>query len=319
MNWSNRLAVVLLSATLSAVGVFAEGKEHHFVPAENEENAYGELHRFVCDRIRLWPDLAPHETGSDPGKFLYDKKGKAWRLRNVSSPSLVILRPSSVKKRDTLVMVIPGGGYDNQHMGSVLRNTLPILESGRWAAILHYRLPRRKGRNIYDAPREDMARAIRHLRAVSGRHGFSSEKIGAFGFSAGGHLAAIAAVSSKDRFYDPVDKLDDLPVHLNFAVPVYPAYVLSDGRDCVNVNCGDGATVLPEFKFDDRTPPMFLIHGDQDYFSSMASVLLYSELHRRKIPAQLFVYAKASHGLGNSVNVVGWQQRVFEWLDCMGY
>ena len=62
MNWSNRLAVVLLSATLSAVGVFAEGKEHHFVPAENKENAYGELHRFVCDRIRLWPDLAPHET-----------------------------------------------------------------------------------------------------------------------------------------------------------------------------------------------------------------------------------------------------------------
>ena len=231
----------------------------------------------------------------------------------------MILRPKAAKRRDVLVVVIPGGGYDNQSMGSVLRNTLPILGSGRWVAVLHYRIPRRKGRNIYDAPREDMARAVRHLRAASGRLGFSSEKIGAFGFSAGGHLAAIAAVSSKDRLYEPIDKLDELPAHLNFAVSVYPAYVLSDGRDCVNVNCGDGATVLPEFKFDDRTPPMFLVHGDQDYFSSMASVMLYSELHRRKIPAQLFVYAKASHGLGTSVNVTGWQQRVLEWLDCMGY
>jgi len=319
MKEASRLLVVVLSVILMVAGAFAAENAVYVSPAENEDKAYGELHGFICDRIRLWPDLAPHETGSDPGKFIYDKKGKTWRRRNVSRPELVILRPNAAKRRDVLVVVIPGGGYDNQSMGSIPRNTLPILESGRWVAVLHYRIPRRKGRNIYDAPREDMSRAVRHLRAASGRLGFSSEKIGAFGFSAGGHLAAIAAVSSKDRLYDPIDKLDELPAHLNFAVPVYPAYVLSDGRDCANVNCGDGATVLPEFKFDDRTPPMFLVHGDQDYFSSMASVMLYSELHRRKIPAQLFVYAKASHGLGTSVNVIGWQQRVLEWLDSMGY
>ena len=319
MKEASRLLVVVLSVVFMVAGVFAAENAAYVSPAENEDKAYGELHGFICDRIRLWPDLAPHETEADPGRFIYDKKGKTWRRRNVSRPELVILRPKAAKRRDVLVVVIPGGGYDNQSMGSIPRNTLPILESGRWVAVLHYRIPRRKGRNIYDAPREDMARAVRHLRAASGRHGFSPEKIGAFGFSAGGHLTAIAAVSSKDRLYDPIDKLDELPAHLNFAVPVYPAYVLSDGRDCVNVNCGDGATVLPEFKFDDRTPPMFLVHGDQDYFSSMASVMLYSELHRRKIPAQLFVYAKASHGLGTSVNVTGWQQRVLEWLDCMGY
>lgn len=319
MKESNRLLAVVLAAMLSVAGVFAAESAAYVGPAENEDKAYGELHGFVCDRIRLWPGLAPHETEADPGKFVYDGKGKAWRRRDVSRPELVILRPKTEKRRDALVIVIPGGGYDNQHMGSIPRNTLPILESGRWVAILHYRLPRRKGRDIYDAPREDMARAIRYLRDASGRYGFSAEKIGAFGFSAGGHLAAIAAVSSKDRLYEPIDKLDELPAHLNFAVPVYPAYVLSDGRDRPNANRGDGANVLPEFKFDDRTPPMFLIHGDEDYFSSMASVMLYSELHRRKIPAQLFVYAKASHGLGTSVNVAGWQRRVLEWLDCMGY
>ena len=64
--------------------------------------------------------------------------------------------------------------------------------------MLHYRIPRRKGRNVYDAPREDAARAIRHLRANAAKFGWSPEKIGAVGFSAGAHLAAVSATSSQD-------------------------------------------------------------------------------------------------------------------------
>ena len=70
---------------------------------------------------------------------------------------------------------------------------------------------------------------------------------------------------------------------------------------------GDGAAILPEFKFDAKTPPMFMLHGDKDYYSPMASVQIYTELHKRKIPAQLFVYANVSHGLGDTATVKGWQ------------
>jgi dipeptidyl aminopeptidase/acylaminoacyl peptidase len=76
---------------------------------------------------------------------------------------------------------------------------------------------------------------------------------------------------------------------------------------------------LPEFAFDAKTPPMFLVHGDKDPYSPMASVRLYEELHRRKIPAQLFVYANAAHGLGQAVNVCGWQKRLVIWLDSIGF
>ena len=64
------------------------------------------------------------------------------------------------KPRDTMVIVMPGGGYSSQHMGHFCRDSRPILESGRWVALLHYRIPRREGRSIYDAPREDAARAM---------------------------------------------------------------------------------------------------------------------------------------------------------------
>ena len=220
--------------------------------------------------------------------------------------------------RDTLVVVMPGGGYNSQCVRHATSESLPILESGRWLAVLHYRIPRRAGRKIYDAPREDAARAIRHLRANAGKFGWSPEKIGAIGFSAGAHLAAISAVSSQDALYGRIDAIDDISPHLNFAIPVYPAYIAEDGATGPNAKGGDGAAILPEFKFDSKTPPMFMVHGDKDHYSPMGSVLLYTELHKRKIPAQLFIYANAVHGIGDAMNARGWQKRIVDWIESIG-
>ena len=290
----------------------------HGVELANEDKAYGALHGRIAARIQLWPDLAPHETKADPGKYVFDAKRKVWRRTAVSQPEVVILKPEK-PTHDTLVVVMPGGGYQSQHLGHVCRESLPILKSGRWVAVLHYRIPRREGRKIYDAPREDAARAIRLLRANAAKFGWSPEKIGAVGFSAGAHLAAVSATSSQDALYDRVDAADDLSPHLNFSVPVYPAYVAADGATGPNTHGGDGAALQPEFKFDAKTPPMFLVHGDKDYYSPMGSVLLYTELHKRKIPAQLFVYANVSHGLGDTVNARGWQQRIVDWIASIGF
>ena len=302
----------------AVVAAVASALAQAVAPAlENEEQAYGAVYGRIVERIRLWPGLAPHETKAEPGRFVKGEKRSTWHRVDVSCPELVILRPEGTP-RDTLVLVMPGGGYSVQSMGCCA-NTKPILDSGRWLAILFYRIPRRKGRNIYDAPREDAARAIRILRAKAEKYGWSPEKIGAIGFSAGGHLAAISATSSQDALYDRVDAVDDLPAHLNFSIPVYPAYVLEDGKTGRNEQGGDGAAILPEFKFDAKTPPMFMLHGDKDYYSPMASVQIYAELHRRKIPAQLFVYANVSHGLGNTPNAKDWQQRIVDWLDSIRF
>lgn len=276
-------------------------------PRDNEKMAYGELSSCIVARLELWPGLAPHETTRERGSFVFDEKKGVWRPQDVSSPDVILLKPREVR-HDTLVMAIPGGGYVTQNMGAFCRNVRPILDSGRWVAVLHHRIPRRPGRAIYDAPREDGARAIRLLRANAGKFGYSAEKIGVLGFSAGGNLAALLATASLDELYGKVDEADDLSASVNFAVLVYPAYVTDDGQ-----------TLRPEFKFDAKTPPMFLMHGDEDEFTSMASVLLYSELHKRKIPAQLFVFAHATHGLGEGRCASGWPSRIVDWLDEMAF
>ena len=43
------------------------------------------------------------------------------------------------------------------------------------------------------------------------------------------------------------------------------------------------------------------------------------ELHGRKIPAQLFVYSKATHGLNHNVNVRDWERRIVDWIESMGF
>ena len=51
----------------------------------------------------------------------------------------------------------------------------------------------------------------------------------------------------------------------------------------------------------------------------MASVLLYTELHKHKIPAQLFVYANVIHGFGDTVNAKVWQDRIVDWMENIGF
>ena len=285
---------------------------------ENEDKAYGVLYGRISERFRLWPGIAPHETQSCLGNYVFDDKDNVWRRHDVSCPEVVVLKPEK-HAHDTLVVVMAGGGYMTQNMGHVCRDAKPILDSGRWVAVLHYRIPRRDGRKIYDAPREDAARAIRILRAKAAKFGWSPEKIGALGFSAGAHLAAISAVSSQDSLYDRIDEMDDISPHLNFSVPVYPAYVVEDGATGRNASGGDGAAILPEFKFDAKTPPMFLVHGDKDHYSPIGSIRIYEELHRRKIPSQLFIYANVSHGLGDTPNAKGWQKRIVDWIESIGF
>jgi len=296
-----------MSALLAAMCTAAAIPSAEGGPRDNEKMAYGELSNHIVARFELWPGLAPHETSQERWRFVFDEKKGTWRPKDISCPDVILLKPREVR-HDTLVMAIPGGGYQTQNMGTFCRNVRPILDSGRWVAVLHHRIPRRPGREKHEAPREDGVRAVRLLRANAGRFGYSAEKIGALGFSAGGHLSALLAVSSLDGLYERVDDADALPASLDFAVAVYPAYVTDDGL-----------TLRSEFKFDGKTPPMFLMHGDEDEFTSMASVLLYTELHKRKIPAQLFVFAHGTHGLYERGCIRGWPWRIVDWLDEMGF
>ncbi len=59
---------------------------------------------------------------------------------------------------------------------------------------------------VFPAQVEDVKTAIRWVRHVADAYGFDRDAIGLFGLSAGGHLAAIAALSPAGMF-EPADRL----------------------------------------------------------------------------------------------------------------
>ena len=109
----------------------------------------------------------------------------------------------------------------------------------------------------------------------------------------------LLATSSQTPAYKPVDKLDDVPCHINWALVNAPAYVTTDGETgtpATRLGYGKDVRLSDCFKFDEKTCPISLQHGGNDEYSPNGSTLIYRELRKRKIPAELHLYPGKGHG-----------------------
>ncbi len=89
-----------------------------------------------------------------------------------------------------VVVYIHGGGWMGGSKGPG-RNRF-LAERGFFTVSIAYRLSQEA---IFPAQLEDAKAAIRWLRAVADRRGLDPERIGVWGHSAGGHLAALLGVT----------------------------------------------------------------------------------------------------------------------------
>lgn len=256
----------------------------------------------AAETFPLWPGLAPGE-----------KEG-------TEAPTLDYYRPAE-KTSDACLIVAPGGGYNHlavDHEGAKIAEY--FNGKGITVAVLKYRIPRRAGLPKHLPAWQDAQRAVRLVRSKAADWEINPEKIGIMGFSAGGHLTLMTATTSKTPAYEPVDELDKTPCHVNFAAPIYPAYVLQDGADSVNSGKGNDSALVPDFAFDAKTPPMCFIHGDDDPYSPMGSVTVYHKLRTMGIPGELHIFAKTGHGFGANPkddHVGDWLNRVWAWMKKM--
>jgi hypothetical protein len=107
----------------------------------------------------------------------------------------------------------------------------------------------------------------------------------------------MAATSSRNLSYWPIDEIDKISCKVQWAIPVYPAYVLTDGANGVNKNGGNGDEdrLVRDFSFDLDTPPMCFLHGDADGYASMNSVKAWEQLCRMGIQSDLHSLATRHH------------------------
>ncbi len=207
--------------------------------------------------------------------------------------------PAKDLKTDACIILISGGGYNCLCSLDVVKDAWPkaLAEAGVRCVNLVHRLPRPKGLPMHQTAWQDAQRAVRLVRSQAAKRGFNPEKIGVMAMSAGSHLATLLATSALTPAYAPIDELDKIPCHVNWATTFALAYALTDGIGEPNAREGDGLDVSLDscFKFDAKTAPMCLIHGGADIYSPLASTRVYRKLREKRIPAELHLHPDVGH------------------------
>ncbi|MDA0283142.1 MAG: alpha/beta hydrolase [Planctomycetota bacterium] len=292
-----RLAMLLAALASIAVGVSVHA-------AERQE-------------LSIWPNGLP--AGAKPLTEAQIEKLKASlteeRIYYVETPSITVYRAPKEIANGCAVVICPGGGYN------ILAWPKEGLEVAEWfnsigvtAAVLKYRVPRRDPAAPHVEPLQDAQRALRLVRHNAADWGVDPQRVGILGFSAGGHLTAMTGMHWQKAAYDRIDEADGLSCRPDFMCPIYAAYLGPDYKDYV-------AELGPLVNVTEKTPPTFMAVTADDTFRGVQAALLFVELKKSKVPAELHIYSKGGHGYGirPSENPIStWHVRLGDWLTAQG-
>src|SRR5262245_14775302 len=261
----------------------------------------------------LWPKGAPVAKADEPA----DK------------PTLTLYRAPADKASGAAVVVCPGGGYGALAVGHEGKDIAEWLNSqGITAFVLKYRIaPRYR----HPAPLQDAQRALRTVRAHAKEWDINPERVGIWGFSAGGHLASTAATHFDDGKADDSDPVERVSCRPDFAILCYPVITFKEPH----VHKGSRANLLgkdpaPELveslsnetQVTSHTPPTFLFHTNADAgVVPENSIQFYLALRKAKVPAELHIYEKGPHGVGlapKDAVLTTWKERLADWLALRG-
>lgn len=242
-----------------------------------------------------------------------------------NAPYLTWFIPKTLKTK-AIQVITPGGAYMHcNDSGEGLPVAEYLNEKGMTAVVVKYRCPRPTNLPKHVTAWQDAQRAIRMVRSEAPARGLDPDRIGVMGFSAGGHLTLMCALSSTYPSYKAIDEIDKVPCKVQWACPIYPAYSLTDGAESPNKDGGnlDDSKPVPEFLFDVNTPPMCFVHGDKDVWAAMNSVKIWERLRRMGAQSDLHTLAtrghcfqfKAAPGTGSWT----WLDRVWDFLSRKGF
>jgi acetyl esterase/lipase len=287
-------------------------RRQHLFPAVTLLGLCTSLHAAEPKVVDLWPNGAPGAKGSEAA----------------DTPRLTVHLPDLEKATGAAVVVCPGGGYRVLAKVKEGHDVARFFNSfGVAAYVLEYRLgPRYR----HPAQLQDAQRAVRWVRAQAEKHGVDPRRVGLMGFSAGGHVTAMAGVTPGDGDPDAKDPVERQSARPDFLVLAYPKITWDAKADTgiLKTFLGDDASdekvrsINADQHVTDQTPPAFLFHTDEDRLSAENSVRFYLALRKHKVPAELHVYQKGPHGVGlaqDDPDLTTWKDHVRGWLRANGW
>jgi acetyl esterase/lipase len=266
--------------------------------------------------IVLWPNGAPGALGGSEGDI----------------PKMYVY-PAPGAGVHSAVIVMPGGGY--VHLAIEKEGG----EEARWlnahgvtAFVLEYRLG---PRYHYPSPMLDGARAMRYVRSHAADLGVAKDRIGLWGFSAGGHLAGyLAAVNDNGAASaeDPIDRVSDRP---DFAIVSYGRFTMDAsiprktnmegllGNHPTQAMLDSVSVVKLVTK---NTSPCFIFSTTADQqVSPLNATAFYDALKEAGVPAELHIFERGQHGAGMAQGIKGMTELAIyptllaNWMEMHGW
>ncbi|MFA5688052.1 MAG: alpha/beta hydrolase [Kiritimatiellales bacterium] len=252
------------------------------------------------------------------GAFSGGEEFEPGKFRSIRTPHLIAYKADERIRTGTAVIICPGGGY---RWLSCLNEGYPVAEwlngLGIDAYILKYRLPEVSPGEKYPVPLQDIWQAVQQIK----KNG--AGKTGVLGFSAGGHLAALALT----HFEVPAE-INSSIYRPDFGILIYP--VISFVQDDI-CHTGSMSALLrdspaederkfysPELNVTGDTPPILLIHAMNDetvHFKH--SVVMHNAMISAGIPSELCLYNEGGHGFGMGnpgQDNAGWPSVAAAWM-----
>ena len=265
--------------------------------------------------VRLWPGDAPQA------------KGNACE----DTPTLTIFEPQHGHGNGSAVVIFPGGAYTH------LAGNLEGRQFADWftargfrAFVLSYRLS--SNGYLLPVPLIDARRAIQTVRARARDYFIDPNRIVVIGFSAGGHLAALAGtqfVPGNPDAEDPIERASSRPDYLVLGYP----WIGAISRDfshlnyCKLFNLMDQCDALqaaysPDLFVTKDTPPTFWYHTFNDQTVPVEQGLrFYEALVKAGVPAEAHIFASGPHGTGlgkGDAALDQWPNLLENWLRAQG-
>jgi len=214
--------------------------------------------------------------------------------------------PKNTNPPYPLLVYVHGGSFTagDKRKGSGIIDIPAMTARGYAVAALNYRL---MPEDPFPAEVIDVKCAIRYLREHAAEHQLITERIGIWGGSAGGHLAAMVGLTNGEPAFEAGEYLDQSS-HVDAVVEMFGPTNLTTQFGWLQrwlmhraFGTDDPSNDLlhrssPVYNVTSAAPPFLILHGEQD---SAVPVTQAQELHQEFInagaPSTLVIIKNANH------------------------
>lgn len=234
------------------------------------------------------------------------------RARDVNNPTITVHLPDAAKANGAAVVICPGGGYITLAVdkeghdvakwlnsigvaGIVLEyRTMPstITPAERSKLLSQFLMPLAQGPEFGKNAIADLRQAMRMVQENAQAWRVDPKRIGALGFSAGGHLILNLALNPAPE------------IRPAFFVPIYGL-------------APDNA------EFPAGTGPVFLLHAADDPLVKVnRAYRILAALDKANVPVEAHIFRDGGHGFGirkKGTAIDQWPELVGAWMKASGW